>query len=170
MGDLKADPNVNWTESLQNYTLNLEELILSDADYDPDVKQSPAERIFFKWLKETGAMRFRDATDIEEAPSVTRPLFVEEDTSCTGTVHYERVVRYLGEIDMVNNVEKAGEAYTEVYINVPTEVGNTPTILFDAVEDANYQPSLAIQGENEFIEGRNAATVHPQALSISSFL
>ena len=63
---------------------------------------------------------------------------------------------------MVNNVEKAGEAYTEVYINVPTEVGNTPTILFDPIEDANYQPSLAIQGSDEFIEGRNAATIHPQ--------
>jgi hypothetical protein len=168
-GGLKADPNVNWTESLQNYTLNLEELILSDPDFDPDVKQSPAEKIFFKWLKETGALRFRNATNIEQAPGVTRPLFVEEDYSCTGTVHYEPVVKYLGEIDMVNNVEKAGEAYTELYINVPTEVGNTPTILFDPIQDANYQPSLAIQGSDEFIEGRNAATVHPQALSILAF-
>jgi len=100
---------------------------------------------------------------------VTRPLFVEEDYSCTGTVHYEPVVKYLGQIDMINNVEKAGEAYTELYINVPTEVGNTPTILFDPIEDVNYQPSLAIQGSDEFIEGRNAATVHPQALSILAF-
>ena len=168
-GGLKADPNVNWTESLQNYTLNLEELILSDPDFDPNVKQSPAERIFFKWLKETGAMRFRAATNLEQAAAVTRPLFVEEDYSCTGTVHYEPVVKYLGDIDIVNNVEKAGEAYTEIYINVPTEVGNTPTILFDPIEDANYQPSLAIQGSDEFIEGRNAATVHPQALSILAF-
>jgi len=168
-GGLNADPNVNWAESLQNYTLNLEELILSDSDFDPDVKQSPAERIFFKWLKETGAMRFRTATNLEEAPAITRPLFVEEDYSCTGSVHYAPVVQYLGQIDMVNNVEKAGEAYTEVYINVPTEVGRTPTILFDAVEDENYQPSLAIQGSDEFIEGRNAATQHPQGLSIRAF-
>ena len=168
-GGLKADPNINWTESLQNYTLNLEELILSDVDYDTEVKQSPAERIFFKWLKETGGIRFRSATNLEQAPSVTRPLFVEEDYSCVGAVHYDRVVKYLGEIDMVNNVDKAGEAYTEVYINVPTEVGGTPTILFDPIQDNNYQPNLAIQGENEFIEGRNAATVHPQALSILAF-
>ena len=33
-----------------------------------------------------------------------------------------------------------------LYINVPTEVGGTPTILFDAISDANYQPSLKIQG------------------------
>ena len=29
-GGLKGDPNVNFTESLQNYALNLEELIISD--------------------------------------------------------------------------------------------------------------------------------------------
>jgi hypothetical protein len=63
----------------------------------------------------------------------------------------------------------AVEAYTELYINVPTEVGGTPTILFDSVSDANYQPSLVIQGSSEFILGRNSATVHPQGLSISAF-
>ena len=168
-GGLNPDPNINWAEGLQNYALNLEELILSDPDFDPDVKRSPAERVFFKWLKETGAIRFRNATNLEKAPGVTRPLFVEEDFSCAGTVHYQPVVRYLGEIDIVNNVEKAGEAYTELYINIPTEVGNTPTILFDCIEDNNYEPSLAIQGQSEFIEGRNAATVHPQGLDIRAY-
>ena len=168
-GGLNPDPNINWAEGLQNYALNLEEIILSNPDFDNTVKQSPAERVFFKWLKETGAMRFRGATNLEQAPGVTRPLFVEEDFSCTGGVHYQPVVRYLGEIDIVNNVDKAGEAYTELYINIPTEVGNTPTILFDTIEDANYEPSLAIQGSSEFIEGRNAATVHPQGLDIRAY-
>ena len=45
----------------------------------------------------------------------------------------------------------------------------TPTILFDSVSDANYQPSLTIQGSSEFILGRNSATIHPQGLSISAF-
>ena len=76
-GGLNPDPNINWAEGLQNYALNLEELILSDPDFDPDVKRSPAERVFFKWLKETGAIRFRNATNLEKAPGGTRPLFVE---------------------------------------------------------------------------------------------
>ena len=33
-GGLKGDPNVNFTESLQNYALNIEELIISDPTYD----------------------------------------------------------------------------------------------------------------------------------------
>jgi hypothetical protein len=168
-GGLKGDPNVNFTESLQNYALNLEELIISDTSYDNTLQRSVAERVFFKWLKETGAMRYRAATNLEKNPGVTRPLFVEEDEIKTGPKQYRRVVQYVGDIDIVNNVDKAGEAYTELYINVPTEVGGTPTILFDSISDANYQPSLKIQGKDEFILGRNASTVQPQGLSINAF-
>lgn len=168
-GGLKGDPNINFTESLQNYALNIEEIIISDVDYDSTVRRTPAERIFFKWLKETGAIRFREATSLEKSGSVTRPLFVEEDEKIAGNVQYRRVVKYIGEIDIVNNVDKAGEVYTEIYINVPTEVGGTPTILFDCIEDANYQPSLKIQGNSEFILGRNASTIQPQGLSINAF-
>ncbi len=168
-GGLKADPNVNFTESLQNYALNLEELIISDPDYDNTTNRSVAERVFFKWLKETGAIRFREATNLEVAGSVTRPLFVEEAENSTGTVQYQKVVKYIGEIDIVNNVDLAGEAYTELYINIPTEVGNTPTILFDSIEDTNYQSGLKIQGDDEFILGRNSSTIHPQGLDIDAF-
>ena len=168
-GGLKGDPNVNFTESLQNYALNLEELIISDSSYDNTTQRSVAERVFFKWMKETGAMRFRPATNLEKNPGVTRPLFVEEDTMETGDYQYRRVVKYVGDIDIVNNVDKAGEAYTELYINVPTEVGGTPTILFDSISDVNYQPSLRIQGKDEFILGRGPSTVQPQGLSINAF-
>ena len=170
-GGLKGDPNVNFTESLQNYALNLEELIISDPSYDNTTNRSVAERVFFKWLKETGAIRFRAANPLERAGTVTRPIFVEEDNKQqdTDVVQYRRVVKYIGDIDMVNNVDLAGEAYTEVYINVPTEVGNTPTILFDAISDNNYQPGLKIQGDSEFILGRNSSSLHPQGLSMRAF-
>ena len=168
-GGLKADPNVNFTESFQNYALNLEELIISDVGYDNTLNLTVSERVFFKWLKECGALRFREATTLEKSGTVTTPRFCEEDEVTTGPRQYRRVVKYIGGIDIVNNVDKAGEAYTELYINVPTEVGRTPTILFDAVSDANYQPSLTIQGTGEYILGRNSATVHPQGLGINAF-
>jgi hypothetical protein len=84
-------------------------------------------------------------------------------------VQYRRVVKYVGDIDIVNNVDLAGEAYTEVYINVPTEVGNTPTVLFDSISDSNYQPGLKIKGDSEFILGRNSSSVHPQGLNMKAF-
>ena len=165
-GGLKGDPNVNFTESLQNYALNIEELIISDSTYDNTTNLSVTERVFFKWLKECGALRFREASVLEQSGTAAGLRFVEEDEVTTGSRQYRKVVKYIGEIDIVNNVDKAGEAYTELYINVPTEVGGTPTILFDSVSDANYQPSLVIQGSSEYILGRNSATIHPQGLDI----
>lgn len=168
-GGLKSDPNINWAESFQNYALNIEELIISDSDYDNTTNHTPTERIFFKWLKETGAIRFRQASGLEQNPGITKQLFVEEDERISGPEQYRRVVKYIGEIDIVNNVDKAGEAYTELYINVPTEVGNTPTILFDSIEDNNYQPGISIQSEDEYILGRDTNTIHPQGLDIFAF-
>lgn len=168
-GGLPADRNVIFTESLQNYALNIEELLISDAAYDNTTNRSVAERVFFKWLKETGAIRFRPATNLERAGTVTRPLFTEENNAPIGNVQYRRVVKYIGDIDIVNNVDLAGEAYTEVYINVPTEVGGTPTVLFDTIADTNYQPGLKIKGDNEYILGRNSSSIHPQGLNMKAF-
>ena len=89
-GGLKGDPNVNLTESLQNYALNLEEMIISDTSYDNTLQRSVAERVFFKWMKETGAMRFRAATNLEKNPGVAKPLFVEEDSINTATQQYRQ--------------------------------------------------------------------------------
>jgi hypothetical protein len=168
-GGLQAERNIDWAEGLQNYALNLESLILSDEAYDGNLKKSVSERVFFKWLKETGALRFREATTAEKNPVVSTKRFVEEDSKPTGTVQYQRVVQYIGDIDVINNLDKAGDSYTEVYIYVPTQVGNTPVVLFEALSDTNYSPGMAITGTGEFDLGRNASTVHPEGLNVRAF-
>ena len=166
---LTGDTNLDLTESLQNYALNLETMLLNNPDYNALLNRTVSERAFFKWLKEIGAIRFRAANTAEVGGSVGDLRYVEEDTNTTGTVQYQRVVEYVGDIDMVNHVQKAGETYTEIYINIPTEVGKTPVILFDALSDDNYQPDLVITGTTEFIQGRSASTLHPENLSLSAF-
>jgi len=166
---LNADENVNLAESFQNYALNLEALLMADNDYDNTLKRSVAERVFFKWLKEVGAIRFRSATDTEKSIGTTN-LFVEEDTALSGTRRYSRVVEYLGNIDVTNNVDKGGQAYTEIYLNVPTRVGNTPTVLFSTIADINYGPDMTITpGSTSYIYGRNASTIQPDGLSTYAF-
>jgi hypothetical protein len=168
-GGLTGDPNVDFAQSLQNYALNFESLILNDVEYDTSLKQGVAERLFFKWLKETGAIRFRNATTAEVSPTVLNPRFVEEDSAGTGAVQYQRVVKFIGDIDVINNVEKGGDSYTEVYIYVPTQVGNTPTVLFQTTSDANYQPDMIAQGNSEYILGRSIDTIHPEGLDIRAY-
>ena len=115
---LSGDDNINLSESFQNYALNIESILLADDDYDSSIKKTTSERIFFKWLKELGGLRFREADVNEKNQALTEKRFVEENTALSGTQRYQRVVEYVGNIDVSNNVQKAGQTYTEVYLNV----------------------------------------------------
>ena len=86
-------------------------------------------------------------------------MFVEEAQNTTDSSKdtYNRVVKYLGDIDLINNVNRGGEAYTQVYLHMPSEHGNTPTVLFNTLSDANYNTDIQWRGTNgEDIEGRTS--------------
>ena len=161
---LDADVNVNLSESFQNYALNLESILL-DTYSNSTTNKTVSERVFFKWLKELGAIRFQAATDTES----TEIRYVEEETKTTGAVRYERVVKYIGDIDIVNPINQNGITYTELYLYIPTEAGNTPVILFDSITDINYNSDMALVGSSEYIEGRTSSTIHPNGLDINAF-
>lgn len=63
----------------------------------------------------------------------------------TGTIklNYHRLIRYIGEVNGVSNVQEANRAYTEVYAHIPDHTGETPDILFRTIADVNYKPGLA---------------------------
>lgn len=154
---------VDLAQSLQNYLLNLETLIIRDQAYNPNLDLNVAERIFFKWLKEIGAIRYRTAVVGEKADTVTAPRFVEHDDNSTpsqGDI-YDAVVKYIGEIEMVGNQRYAANAMRQIYFMIPTVEGSTPTVLFKSVEDENYYAGQVIKQvgtENiEYIQGRTAA-------------
>ncbi len=160
-----TDNNITLAEHFQNYVLNLESLLLENTNYNINLKQTVSERVFFKWLKELGAIRFRSATGYET--SLQR--FTEEDNASTGSYQYSKVVKYISDVKVINNVKKSGETYSEIYININTSDGTTPTVLFNVVEDGNYYPSNVITGSSEFISGRDSNSVHPAGLSMQAF-
>lgn len=160
-----SDNILTLAEHFQNYVLNFEQLLLLQSNYNSSIKQTVSERVFFKWLKEIGAIRFRQATGVESNIS----NFVEEDDTDSGTQHYESVVKFLGDLNVVNSVQKEGDAYSEIYVNITSTDGRTPTILFNTVSDDNYQPGLAITGTSEFISGREGLGTHPSGLTLSAF-
>ena len=159
-------------ESFQNYCLNLEAMVSSSQDYDQNLFRTASERVFFKWLKELGAIRFREATvGVEQTSSSFGVHFVEEDNS----IAYEKVVKYVGDIGILNTVKNNANAFTEVYVYIPTSQGNTPTVMFKAVDDANYAPGMVFTNEPadpldaEYIYGRSAASIQPAGLSTRAF-
>ena len=152
-----GQPNVDFAQTFQNYALNLEEILLKDDDYDPIILQSDAEKIFFKWLSSLGAVDFR-ATDSNES---TTGAYAENNSAILGGANYDPVVKYLGSIDAENDVAYQGNTYHEVYINVPTAVGNTPQVLFKPT-DYNTSATKAyptdVNAQN--VEGREGQS-HP---------
>lgn len=167
--------------SFQNYCLNLESTVISDPNYNAELKRNVSERIFWKWIKELGGVRYRAANTNEVVSSLNQSTtttlngfpysdkrWVEEDTLLTGngtpTPRYERIVQYIGDIDVVNSVQNSDNAYSEVYIHVPTGDGATPYVLFKTVADENYYPDRTFTNspadplDTEYLQGRDSAS------------
>jgi len=158
-----SDPNLDFSNTLQNYALNLEQYILQDDDFDSDLFESDAEKIFFKWLYSIDAIRFKPSDSSESALNLSR--FTEEFDSILSGASYDRVVKYIGTIDATNDVTFKGNAYQEIYINVPTSHGSTPTILFKSSGDTSYNTTANaynVSTESQIL-GRGNST-HPDPL------
>jgi hypothetical protein len=157
-------------ESFQNYALNLETTIISSNTYEPDEKRTVSERVFFKWLKELGGIRFREANNNELSNTTFGVHYVEENESPT----YNKVVKYIGEIDVINNVKNKENAYTEVYVHIPTSHGAQPSVLFTTINDVNYFPNAEFTNNpvdplnRPLIFGRKQTDVHPAGLDFEA--
>jgi hypothetical protein len=157
-------------ESLQNYAMNTETMLTNYPTYDPNKLQSVSERVFFKWLKEIGAMRFREASPTE-SPLTAGLRFTEEVNSDK----YSKVVQYIGEIDVVNSVKSKADAFSELYVHVPTKDGATPLVLLKSVNDTNYFPAENLVNapsdplNTEYIFGRNYNQTNPAGLDTHAF-
>ena len=186
-----ANANVTFSQSFQSYCLNLESTILSASDYDSSIKQTVAERVFFKWLKEVGGIRYQQANSSQvssllnqsQAPIISNGIpfselrWVEGDpTSGTGSYGltgavYNRVVQYVGNLDIVNTVKNNNNTYSEVYVYVPTKDGNTPTVLFKNTVDLNYVQDYAWTNNpadplnDEYLQGRAYDELNPSGLT-----
>jgi hypothetical protein len=172
--------NDYFAESFQNYCLNLEATLTGQSNYDPLLDRTVSERVFFKWLKECGAIRFRNALPSEYVTSVVTSnptkypagtVYVEEDESA----FYQRVIRYIGDVGIINSVRNNFNAFSEVYVYIPTSHGNTPTVLFNSLDDANYPKNGAYQNNPAnalnapYLFGRDTNTVSPSGLSTEAY-
>jgi len=188
---ITGDGNIDFSQSFQSYCLNLESTITGSDEYNSTLKQNISERIFFKWLKEIGAIRWRQASSSEVSSSlnqntvtivndlpVTQRRYVEGDATpgTTGSFgmtggYYNRVVQYVGNLDIVNSVKNSTNTYSEVYVYIPTKDGSTPTVLFKNVVDANYYPDYQWTNnppdplDDEYLFGRSYDETNPSGLT-----
>lgn len=169
-----SDQNINLAQSFQSYALNMEALMISKPDYMREEKLTIAERVFWKWLKESGSVRFRDANALEGNANAlgSDKRYVEQHQP--GST-YSRVVQYVGDIDVVNTIKSNDNSYTEVYMYIPTNVGTTPHVLFKSIDDANYTANMTVANDVadpldiEYLSGRHFDETHPFGLTVKAY-
>ena len=152
--DPDNNANRHFAQTFQNYALNLENFILNDDDFDSTIYSSDAEKILFKWLNHINAFKTKPA-NAQETNNLSR-LVEKENSDQTGS-EYNKVVRYIGEIDVSNDKNYQGNTYNEIFINVPSSVGYTPDILF---KSSSFNTNATTYQPNSIINGRNGQT-HP---------
>jgi len=143
-------------ESFQNYALNLEANLLSQPTYNPSLQKTISERVFWKWLKETGAIRWTKDNN--------NGYWIEEQNT-DSSVGYNSVVKYVGQISAGSIRTDTFGTYNETYILIPTSHGQTP-IYFKQEYDENYKQGSIIGPFGSNIKGRENYTLpHPDGLS-----
>ena len=158
------DGRIVIAESFQNYVLNLETALLGQDDYNPALLKTVTERAFWKWLKETGAIRW--------TKDVSNANYWIEEVDTDGSVGYNSVVKYIGEISAGSIRTDTFGTYNETYILVPTSHGQT-SVYFKQNYDNNYQASMQMgytiddEKYGDRIIGRETYTKpHPDGLSM----
>ena len=87
------DGRVLIAESFQNYASNLETILLDQPTYNPELQETISERVFWKWLKEAGAIRWTDDSSSN---------WVEDNVT-----DYTSVVKYVGQVSTGNEIGRA---------------------------------------------------------------
>jgi hypothetical protein len=149
--------NVHFAQTFQNYALNLEQLVLTDSSFDSTILKSDSEKIFFKYLNRIGAFKARTANSQEVISGLSRA--VEQDNSSLTGSEYEKVIKYVGNIDVSNDKSYEGDTYNEVFVNVPSAVGFTPEIL---LKQETYNTATKTYIPSTYVQGR-AGQSHPDA-------
>jgi hypothetical protein len=160
-GNIK-DSRVIVAESFQDYALNLETNLLSQTSYNASLQTTIAERVFWKWLKETGAIRWNPI-------DTSAGTYWQEENLLDSSIGYSSVVKAIGQISAGSVRTDTFGTYNETYVLVPTSFGETP-VYFKQFEDDNYYHGLSTpQGYTNILGRQTYLKPHPDALDIKAY-
>ena len=161
------DGRVIVAENFQNYALNLEVNLLDQNTYNPALSTTVSERVFWKWLKETGAIRWTDSSVANGINYWEEEPDTEPDTGiATG---YNSVVKLVGQISAGSVRTDTFGTYNETYVLIPTSFGQSKAF-FKQVEDDNYYHDIKIENGHINILGRESyLKPHPDGLDFKAY-
>ena len=99
-----------------------------------------------EWLGDIKVKVLEVTTDIDDNHVIVLDFDSAENivtqTEAYASLVYHKIVKYIGEVNGISNVQEANKAYTEVYAHIPDHTGQTPDILFRTIADVNYKPGM----------------------------
>ena len=133
-------------QSFLSYALNMETAMLNDKRYNYAEKETVSERIFWKWLKEMGAIRWTKADD----------EFIKEGDkdNIENNKNYKNIVKAIGKIDSTSVRSDNYGVHNEVLINIPSSFGDMP-IYFKTNECENYHYNMVISAPTNNDQNNN---------------
>lgn len=139
----KDELNEKIKNYIQNYMMNLETYILNDSSYNNT--KSYAESIFFKWLQAVGAIEFEQIND----------YFIEKNKDSDILDYSNKVINYIGNIDIANSVDINGESYSEIYLHIPSNHGRLDYSDVKLKKYDDFKINTVIAGDDaEYTYGR----------------
>ena len=168
---------------------------LDGGKYDNDILRTPSERIFFNWLQKVNGIKFNgnresldgygynidisyetllnkselEYKDKTKSYRIGNKLYVWKGGEWKSRILVSNTVQYIGNIDMINNVNIDYDSFNEIYLNIPSGVGGSVVYFDSDVFDKNYSNGEIIDVDNddysidaEYIIGRD-----PEALNMS---
>lgn len=142
--------NQSLAQSFMSYALNMETAIINNSNYDYSTSLTVSERVFWKWLKESGAIRW-----YKDENGYLREGDINDNIDKTTNGIYTNVVKAIGKIDGVSQRSSDYGMYNEVYVNIPAAFGTSHPIIFKEVNDNNYSFMNKYESDNPNLIGKH---------------
>lgn len=143
--------------AIQDYMMNFETTLVNEDSYNYSANKTVSERVFWKFLKETGAIRWK-RTDYKFGSATVYEEADEKDASGNAT-GYSRVVQQIGQISAGNSLSNSMGMFNETYVNIPTSYG-AGRVFFTVDEDENYKlgHKYKVTDNPDYLAGRDSST------------
>ncbi len=124
---ISAGENYIFPKIMQNYALNFETVLRNKGTYDYSAAQTVSEKIFWKMLQKSGALRLQKYTDNNDN------VYYHEDFSDPDSM----VIKGFGQIATSSQTSNTYNMNNETYILIPSSYGQMKYYMSDAF-DVNY--------------------------------
>ena len=153
-----SDPNDVFPKFIQNYMENLVQY--SEGSRTDNNLSNYSESAWWKTLRSLGGMEIEPTVDTIIEGGVTKTIHKEKASG----VDYEPIIKYVGDVNLINHVKSSGNEYIEMFLNIPTEQGKMVDIKFKRGDISHPSGLIPIGGGGTYSSGLDGTYVHSDAI------